>query len=152
MNRIRPCYNSGAQNLFHCQIAICRTRRSNADSLIRQLCMQCIPVCFGVHSNRLNFHLPTRPDDPNRNFTSVCNKYLSDHVCYQAPIINVSSALATIFPPTLAVASPIPIGPFFRIMRVSRQSLSPGITFPLKRHLSTAPKYAILPDIFRRSL
>ena len=68
-----PCYNSGAQNLFHCQIAVCRTRRSNADSLICQLCMQCIPVCFGVHSNRLNFHLPTRPDDPEPQF----------HLCLQ---------------------------------------------------------------------
>ena len=89
--------------------------------------MQCLPVRLRINSNRENSHLTARPDNPDRDLPTVCNQNFSNHCA--APTIKVSSACATTLPSTEATASPTPIGPLWRIIFVSRRSLSPGFTF-----------------------
>ena len=96
------------------------------------------PGRLRINSNRENSHLTACPDNPDRDLPTVCNQNFSNHCA--APTIKVSSACATTLPSTEATASPTPIGPLWRIIFVSRRSLSPGFTFPLKRHLLMPPK------------
>ncbi len=84
MNRIRARHNRSADNPFHSKIAFRESRRTDTDSLIRQLCMDRLPIRLRVHGNRLNPHLPARPNNAYCDFSPVCNQNLSNHS--QSPI------------------------------------------------------------------
>ena len=58
---------------------------------------------------------------------------------------NVNSPLTAIFPFTVAIASPIPIGPFCFIIFTSNLSTSPGSTLFLNLNLSIPPNKAFFP-------
>ena len=60
-------------------------------------------------------------------------------------IAKVNSPFTAVFPSTVAIASPIPTGPFFFIIFTSNFSLSPGTTCFLNFNLSIPPNSAFFP-------
>ena len=147
MDGIGAGNDGGADDPVHAQIALCGGRRANADGLVRKLCVEGLPVCLRVDGHGLNPHLPAGPDNADRDLAPVGDQYFFDHLTHFSfilpsvyPTIKVSSALTTTLPSTLAVASPIPIGPLALMIFVSSFTLSPGTIFPLNLHLLMPPK------------
>ena len=68
------------QDRIHVEIAVCRTRSSDADGLMRQLYVQRIPIRRRVDSDRSDPHLLAGADDPNRDLSAVGYQYLPDHL------------------------------------------------------------------------
>ncbi len=65
----------GGDHGGHIQIALRRTRRSNADCLIRKTHMQRVPVRLAVHRDGPDAHLPARRNNSHRNLTTNSKKY-----------------------------------------------------------------------------
>ena len=131
MNGLRfHCHSSG-NNPLHVQIAFVGRSRADTDRLIRQKRVERIPVSLRIHGHCLDPHFPAGPDNPHRDLSPVGNQYFRKHKPFPYPIIKVNSAATATLPSTVAVAFPMPIGPFCLMISHSSRSLSPGTTFLL---------------------
>ena len=59
----------------HIQIALGDGRRPDADALIRQADVQCVPVCLGKDGHRRDAHFLAGADDAHGDLPAVCNEY-----------------------------------------------------------------------------
>ena len=73
MDGIRLHDHACSQDALHIEIALCGRSRSDTDRLVREKCVESIPVCLRVDSDRLDPHLSACPDDPNGDLAAVCD-------------------------------------------------------------------------------
>ena len=74
---------AGLHDTVDHEIGLRRGRRADMDRLVRHLDMQRVAVGVGIDRDRLDAHAPCRLDDPARDFATIGDQNLLEHVCPQ---------------------------------------------------------------------
>jgi hypothetical protein len=61
------------------EVRLARRRGTDADVVVGETDMERLAVGLGIHGHGLNAQLPTRADDPQRDFAAVRDQHLSKH-------------------------------------------------------------------------
>ncbi len=80
MDRLHVGDFGGGNNVRDIQIRFTRRRIADANRLIGQFQISRVAVGRGVHNSDLNPELATGADDPQRNFTTICDEDLGKHL------------------------------------------------------------------------
>ena len=74
MNRVRICLLGSSNHGLNIQIGLCRLRRSDAESLIRQTDSQHIGICLGMGLNGVDTHFLRRADNSHSDLAPISNE------------------------------------------------------------------------------
>ncbi len=79
MNGVDICNFCGRDDGGNVEIAVGRTRRTDADGLVGKANMQGVAVSFTVDGDGANAEFPAGVEHAQRNFTAIGNQDLTKH-------------------------------------------------------------------------
>src|SRR6516162_5570267 len=69
----------GADQTRDIQVAVAARRLANADFLVRQMKIGCVPIGFAEDGNDLDTQIPAGANDPQGNLTTIGNENSLEH-------------------------------------------------------------------------